>query len=213
MIILHDRKYFACPCCGYLKRGMEYRSFNTCGFSQWSDGVNLYPMFPSFPAIFKCHFCGTFFWSKDKIEFDINPYSELSGKIYKHTDSLLELTVHEYYEAIESNLCNSKEIEKMLRIQAWHRWNDTLRGNGDKTVFTIPKRVQHWRYNLNTLLNLLDESKEEECLIKAEVLRNLRRYREAKALLFKVHDNKHQEFINKLIFFCEKEEWEVKRIK
>ncbi len=213
MILNDEYSFFACPNCGHPKKIMTMISGNTCWASYWSDGVTLYPMFLSFPDVLKCKKCSSFFWFDDIVEIDVREFSKLGIELSRIADIVKKLSVYEYYEAIESNLCSTPEIEKKLRIAAWRRWNDTLRGNGDKTIFTIPKRVQHWRFNLNTLLNLLDESKEEECLIKAEILRNLRRYREAKAILLKVKNDKKQKFINKLICLCEQKEWEVKKIK
>lgn len=204
---------FACPCCGHPKKMTPIISGNFFGASLWSDGVGHYPMLLSDPDIIKCELCNSFFWFKDRLDIEIKEHSKIGMKISKVADKVTQSTVLQYYEAIESNFCKSKEIEKKLRIAAWRRWNDTLRGYSDRTMYSIPNRRELWKYNLTELLKLLDENKDEESVIKAEILRNLGRFDEAKILLKKNHNPKYHNLITQILEFCNNRESSVKRIK
>jgi len=187
-------------------------SGNTFGATLWTDGIVNYPMLLIYPDVLKCYRCCSFFWYEDRLEINAGQPTELFYKLSKMSDEMKKLTVEEYYESIRSELCTSKEIEKKLRLAAWRRWNDTLRGCGDYTLFSVPDRIGHRKENLLALLSLLDEHDEEECLIKAEIYRHLKEYQKSKELLSKEYSNQNQEIVNLLIKLCDAKQWQVKKI-
>jgi hypothetical protein len=212
MIIRNLFTFIVCPCCGHPKEKRIMLSGNTNDVTLWTDGIIQYPMFLTDPDVLKCYKCCSFFWFEDRLEINAGQPTELYFKLSKMSDEMKDLTVEEYYESIRSELCASKEIEKRLRLDAWRRWNDTLRGCGDYTLFSVPDRIEHWKENLLNLLSLLDEHNEKECLIKAEIYRNLKEYQKSKELLSKKFSNQNQAIVNLLIKLCDTKQWQVKKV-
>ena len=213
MMLNEDYTLIGCPCCGHPKKMTTMMSGNTFGASFWSDGVKVFPMILSYPDVIQCKMCYSFFWFQDKLEINISEFTKLGYKIARGADHVKKLSVNQYYEAIESNFCKTPDVEKKLRISAWRRWNDMLRGNGDMSVFSTPDRQFLWKDNLNKLLNFLDDDVEIDCLIKGEILRNLSRFEEAKDILYKIKNPELQNLISQLISFCDNNEFMLKRIK
>lgn len=79
-------------------------------------------------------------------------------------------------------LCRSPlapEIERRLRARAWRAFNNTWRKK-PQTPFTLPEPHQQ---NMERLLTLLDENREEIVLVRAELLRQLGRFEECQTSL------------------------------
>ncbi len=214
MIINLLPDYLACPNCGETQKMRTMKSCNTCGASHWSDAVMNFPMILSYPDVLRCPKCKSFFWFTDRIKIgEIDFDKSINESKYKNAQYIDKLTVEEYYLAIKSKFCNSVEVEKTLRVAAWRRWNDTLRGCGDKTVFAELLRIERWEDNLKELYYMLDENDENECLIKGEICRNLGRFQEAKEIFMKINNPELQDIVSQLIGYCDKMEFEMKRIK
>lgn len=92
----------------------------------------------------------------------------------------------EYYEAIRAGLARTPEQERNLRIFAWWRGNDAYREIGGVAVAAEPRSLSARDENLQALLLLLDESDEDDLIMKAEVYRELRAWPQAEALLNRV---------------------------
>jgi hypothetical protein len=76
--------------------------------------------------------------------------------------------------------------EKFIRIRIWQSFNDYFRKGKEKEI-TQDKQDLNAK-NLTALLKLLDESDQNDLLMKAEVLRNIGWFVESKQLLDKIND-------------------------
>jgi hypothetical protein len=151
-------------CEGYIEK-KTISSGNTCAATFWTDGKIDAPMLPSQPLLAICPFCGVKLWIDEQEEVgSIDPWSndtnDYNSKPY--TVPLLK----DYIEVLESYPLN-REKEKYLRRRVWWASND-IRRETNKHPFTSDETK-----NLHSLLVLLDESSDEERLMKAEILREL----------------------------------------
>jgi len=76
--------------------------------------------------------------------------------------------------------------EKFIRIRIWQSFNDYFRKGKEKEITQDMQDLN--AENLTALLKLLDESDQNDLLMKAEVLRNLGWFVESKQLLDKIND-------------------------
>jgi len=76
--------------------------------------------------------------------------------------------------------------EKFIRIRIWQSLNDYFRKGKEKEITQDKQDLN--AENLTALLKLLDESDQNDLLMKAEVLRNLGWFVESKQLLDKIND-------------------------
>jgi len=76
--------------------------------------------------------------------------------------------------------------EKFIRIRIWQSFNDYFRKGKEKEITQDKQDLN--AENLTALLKLLDESDQNDLLMKAEVLRNLGWFVESKQLLDKIND-------------------------
>lgn len=160
-------------------------SGNNLGARYWSDGKCDAPMLPDYPAVARCPHCRSIFWVEDTIVLGeegcySRPPADQLEALWSGARGLDHLDGEGYEEAIA---CNSdRERERFLRVRYWHcvndQYRDTLAIEDSKASMT----PQH-QANLNALLSLLGEEDPSERIMKAEVFRELGRYREALWLL------------------------------
>jgi hypothetical protein len=77
--------------------------------------------------------------------------------------------------------------EKFIRINIWWSFNDYIRNGHEKDISSDMQKLN--AENLIALLKILDESDNNELLMKAEALRNLGQFEESKQLLDRISDN------------------------
>lgn len=204
------RKIITCPNCQGLASYLTLLTGNLLGARVWTDGKLFAPMFPQPPAVVKCIHCEECYWL-----FDTKPIGMIDRRdpdrqidpAWTATEHVEEPTEAEYYQAIEKGLATTPREERKLRILAWWRRNDAFRVFG-KPKKASKKAAQHkpspplpWRENLQALLPLLDEGNNNDCLMKAEVLRELGDFEAAKQVLNRIDIDKAEkvaEFIRLL---------------
>jgi hypothetical protein len=94
---------------------------------------------------------------------------------------LLFPTFHQYFNALETI-----PEEKFIRIRIWWSYNDYFRNGKEKEITQDMQDLN--AKNLLALLKLLDESDQNEFLMKVEILRNLGWFEESKLLLDRISD-------------------------
>ena len=192
-MIIGPSQIIACPKCQGLASYVTLLSGNSIGSWVWTDGKVFAPMHPRPPAVVSCVHCGECYWrAAAKRVVTINWYDCDGQRIdpaWRAAKDVCEPTEEEYYQAIAKGLATDLKQERSLRILAWWRRNDAFRilGKLEKAARAPaqckPSPPLPWRENLAALLPLLDEGNNNDCLMKAEVLRELGDFEAAKQVL------------------------------
>jgi hypothetical protein len=108
------------PKCESLVFRKNLLSGNTCGATLFSDGKQIAPMLPEFPAIVKCSACNVIFWINDKNKIGEREPHRLvenvkAGKA-KGSSIAKFMSTDEYQEAIDLKIYKNKKELKFLRV-------------------------------------------------------------------------------------------------
>jgi len=176
-----------CPESDKLIKGSTLASGNTFGGKRWSDGYALYPMLPSTPQITRCDAQGKFFWvAEATVVGKLGPGIETTSipQAWREADHLRFLSEQEYLAALAEGLGRNRKEEVYLRVQAWWAANSAVRNAGTEGAITSPFFPgSRARDNLERLIELLATDDPPERLMKAEALRQLGRFEEARQIL------------------------------
>jgi hypothetical protein len=195
----------ACPHCGGLAKYLTLVSGNTFRARVWTDGKQVAPMLPRPPAIVKCRHCAECYWLADAREVGtIEPWGsgeEIIDPAWTAAQEVEEPSEDEYYRAIEKGLARNVEQERNARIFAWWRRNDAFRELAPtRCETTVPAASKR---NLEDLTTLLQESDENDCVMKAEVLRELGDFEFAKRVLSRVTSAEFNAVVRQLRTLCD----------
>lgn len=173
----------SCPHCGHPAKKRTYYSWNTFGAVLWSDGKQVAPMKPEIPDFVFCKKCNNLYWIKDATEV----CNEENFKSFYPEEKEIEFiefpSFLEYHKAI-----SLIDDIKYIRTEMLFCFNDLIR---DKKVSEITKEVQKLHEeNLFELTELLDESDENDLIMKAEAYRNLGLFGMSESILEKITDSK-----------------------
>lgn len=200
-----------CPTCRGLAQVFTLLSGNTFGAVRWTDGYLFAPSLPTPPPITRCPHCQTFFWTADAavigqinrilpVGYAIVPEPRIEPWAWHRAPKLRELLAAEYLEALAAGLANTLQRERVLRTLAWWRHNDAFRNLAPRPRSTqlAPARSTGepatpgqpvWvlsaaaAENLARLSCILDPTRDEDRLAKAEARRELGQFDQAEALL------------------------------
>jgi hypothetical protein len=174
-MILGPANILDCPFCGGKKEVMSLASGNTFGATVWSDTRRDYPMLPEVSPIQKCPHCHKYY------------FVEQARSEYSKTDKSFELGKLTYHELLEA-YCQFSELS-LTKIQRWilnHEiflaYNDSFRRTPD--ILESPSKEDEILYAqiIEELLEGIDLSTDFE-LFHAELLREISRFEEARAVL------------------------------
>ena len=182
----------ACPKCNRPLRCHTLASGNTFGAVLWSDGKQVAPMLPEMPVVSKCGHCSAIFWVEDAETLGehggYEPFRDKSAEQvpedWKICPVVEHLDTQGLVEAID--MVNSVDRLRYLRVRLWHTLNTPCRDPKSPGNFDMPELFGR---NLEALAGMLDETDEQERLMKAECFRELGRHSEAIWLLADVADN------------------------
>ncbi len=158
----------------------------------WSDEFVMHNLLLKTPRITRCGDKGQFFWTYDATE--VNPGSLVDEKTVLLADArhVRSLSEQEYLEAIDQGMGRNYREEVYLRAELWWAANKIVR-NSKTEVLTSPfSPGSKARKNLERLVELLtvgspDKSslkpRDDEPLMRAEALRQLGRFDEARQVL------------------------------
>ena len=166
-----------CSACKKLIEQFTLTSGNTIGARFWTDGKRDAPMLPDEPWLVKCQHCGALVWIDEQQEVGI-----VDGRLPRQ-DSFKDALPYDtpspddYFAFLQKGVSDS-EKEQYVRLRAWWAGNDTRRDGEAVTPLSDDEIA-----NLDAYAALLDESDENDLIIKAEIMRELSQYDDALALL------------------------------
>lgn len=194
-----------CSSCEGLIEQPTLVSGNTFGATIWSDGKQDAPMLPDSPSLVVCPHCeslewidelekvGEFGWGEEVVEYPgSKPFKELK---FKH-----------YLSLLNKDGVDPEQLH-YIRIRAWWSGND-FRRNESRTILMSKEEED----NLIALSEILDELVLNELLMKAEVMRELGRFDDAKSLLGKVSDPRYAAIVKAMRGLTDKEDRSVRRL-
>lgn len=178
-----------CPHCGKKYYQEEVLSSNTFGATLWSDGIMVGSGVPSFSSPYgKCTQCGGFYVArKARAKDQFLSGKEKVGPVC-HPSAMDCVALLEKKEVLPNE--DPLIFKANLRRMIWHEANDVIR-YGEKNDSLPDTKVQ--RENMERLAVLLSSSEyEEDLLTTAELLRNLGKFSESRAILAKVKEKELQ---------------------
>lgn len=191
----------SCPFCGGKKEVMSLISGNTCEATVWSDTRRDYPMLPEVSPIQKCPHCGKYYF----VEQAKSEYSK-SDRSYS-----FELGLLNYEELLASreqmsHLSLTKMQRWILNHQLFMAYNDKFRRN-EANVESYPTEEDE-RIYFQTIEDLLDgiEQSSDYDLFHAELLREIGRFDEAKAILLQHESDDDKWVVDSMIKHIEAED-------
>jgi hypothetical protein len=139
------------------------------------------PMLPRPPRIARCPGCQAIFWTFLAPQLGYVPLDQESGAgEFKEAPHLATLDEAGCFEALNAGLGAGPELELELRVFTWWRGNDAYR-EPDRTPghSTAPEAVA----NMERMIEMTDGGDEDLLLFRAEALRHLGRFDEARKTL------------------------------
>ena len=177
-----------CSDCGKLIAQDTIASGNTFGAHFWTDGKVDAPMLPDQPWLVKCRHCGALLWIDEQEQVgEKDPWESGDLDPDKFRDAReCETPAASDYRANLAEGISDQRKERYLRLRAWWAGNDPRRGEAPAGPLSDAEIA-----NLRAFLPLLNESDENDRIMKAEVLRELGRFEDAVALLAGPFDEEH----------------------
>jgi len=169
-----------CSACGKYIAQPTMRSGNTFGARFWTDGKRDSPMLPDQPLLVKCQHCGALDWIAELRQVgEVDPWGSETDDKNRFPDARPALTpaLQDYADFLEGGV-SDKQKERYIRLQAWWVGNDPRR-ESEKSAQLDSFEAD----NLRIFVSLLDESKDNDRVMKAEALRELGEFVGAEKLL------------------------------
>jgi hypothetical protein len=176
-------------------------SGNTSGSRTYSDLKYEVPMMPNRIDTCKCPSCGTF-------HYVMQLTAVLDGSLEKEQCSELKpLTIEETVEFLNTPNISWRtfEVMKSTRINLLRLFNDRIREdqpNDERFVNSDDEKT--WKENNEILLDILEDDKEEESYLKAEILRYNNQFNEAYKVLNTITEMGYEWAVSQVINQCRK---------
>lgn len=164
---------YKCPHCGNLLKNGSLQSGNTFGAIVYSDGKRIAPMLPRFPDIVQCKKCDHYLWLSKLEEIGTEEWNQEENADWANAPLVDFLKRDAYFKVLESGIVESKADELLVRTLLWHSYNDKLRVRKRDLLFKDEQEELKWRENCVQLIALLDSSDINDCIMIAELYRNL----------------------------------------
>ncbi len=193
----------ACPHCEGRATYMTLLSGNTYGARVWTDGKQYAPMLPPPPGVVQCSHCPDCYWLSDAKKIGNLKIWPAKNRQWPTDPRAEEPSEDGYYLALEKGLGRDLQQERQLRILAWWRRNDAFRSPNKAQAAGNPTMSAQCKKNLETLTGLLDAASENDCLMKAELLRELGEFACAIQVLGRVTSAAHQAGVRQLRALCD----------
>jgi hypothetical protein len=140
-------------------------------------------MRPDQPWLVTCPHCHAPLWIDELEELDkIDPWEERHGK-FKDAITYESPSLNNYFTLLEKGVF-TPEKERYVRLCAWWAGNDVRRTNTGEIPISSREAS-----NLTAFAQMLDESDASSLVMKAEVMRELGRFDDARMLLARSVDS------------------------
>jgi hypothetical protein len=193
----------ACPHCGALARLFTLSSASPIGAISWTDGYQEAPLAPRQPNLVRCQNCARLYWTVEAREIGmIDPTANEENREVQFADftaaappeqgvlppedwlkapQMQSLDEAGYFQALADGLAQTPDQELELRVHAWWRGNDKYRKReGPGRHPSSPQAIE----NAEKLVELTKDGEHELVLFRAEALRELGRFEEARESLY-----------------------------
>lgn len=197
----------ACPHCNFLVRVANSMDWEDPSARVWTDGKQESSLVPDPPQVIRCAGCEACYWV-DQGEKQGEVPSRLIDSPLEGYDSAwidapeaIEPSEEEYLDSLEKGLARDPVEERTVRIFAWWRGNDRHREDGwneSLQTATGPRRA-----NLEALAHLLEGAHPTMMVMKAEILRHLGEFEEARKLLGLIPKGQLDPIVQQLRLLCE----------
>lgn len=134
-------------------------------------------MLPDEPWLVKCHHCGSLVWIDEQQEVGVIDGRPQGQGSFKDALPYDVPSADDYFAFLQKGVSDS-EKEHYVRLHAWWAGNDARR-DGEAVAPLSDDEIA----NLDAYAALLDESDENDRIMKAEIMRELGRFEDAVALL------------------------------
>lgn len=171
-----------CSACRKLIAQHTIGSGNTLGARFWTDGKRDAPMLPDEPWLVKCPHCGARIWIDEQKQVgEIEPWGARDQDAAKFSDACPYGTpsIHDYLAFLAKGVSDDQK-KHYLRLRVWWAGNDERRQGAEDAPMSSEETD-----NLRAFVLLLDETEESDRLMKAEAMRELGHFAEARGLLSK----------------------------
>jgi len=134
-------------------------------------------MLPDQPWLVKCQHCGALIWidALEKVG-EVDPFGKDDAK-FRDVDSYDTPSIRDCFAVLKGGVSDTQKVRYLRRL-VWWMGNDARRSGGDFLPLSDDEIA-----NLRAFAALLDESDENDRIVKAEAMRELGKYEEAMALL------------------------------
>jgi hypothetical protein len=168
----------ACPHCAAPARVFQIMSGNTMDAVTWTDGWMDAPMLPRAPRLTRCQACAQLYWVFLAPQLGFQPLNH-EGE-HKDTPHITPPNEADCLEALAAGLGANEELELELRVLTWWRGNDAFREpNHAPGHPTSPEATA----NMERFIAMTENGDEDLLLFRAEALRQLGRFAEARETL------------------------------
>jgi len=164
-----------CPYCSTHLSQPTFLSFNLYPEQEWTDGFAI--GVPDRTQLLKCPGCGNLLWideakelGRQAISGENRPWPKSTLPDRPSADEILAYVAKE-------DLSREKEIH--ARVRAWWSANERVRNRPEAEQRFTAAEVT----NLERLASVLDETNTDQCLMKAEIWRELGRFDDCALLL------------------------------
>jgi hypothetical protein len=166
----------ACPICGAKHSYFTILSGNTLTMELYSDGKIIYPMMPEHPPYYKCTSCKKYFETLDAVTVgeQKEPFNLAGSEENEIYPPFKELEPDDYEWFIALNILEffkDRELNNTMNTLYLRSYNDRTRAG--KPLFNDEEDKEKYESICRQLLEVRDESIEDNLLFKAELHRNL----------------------------------------
>lgn len=194
-----------CSKCSCLILETHLISGNTKDAVYWIDGKMEAPMFPVEPELIKCQQCSSLVWLAELQEIEASDYNnkDIVNKVEQH---VIAPSFDDYFSFLEMG-CLEPTKELYLRIRAWWAGNDSRRrGDADKPL------SEREIINLTMLAEILDVADDDCRIMKAEIFRELGRFKDANYLICDLRGRDQSLTVTTILSLIDKEQSHLVRL-
>ncbi len=182
-------------------------------------------MLPEMPEIVKCGHCSDCYWLEEAISVGSVPWTSSRTSLgasarseapldpaWQAAEHVGEPTLDELFAAIPD--LSKRRPERDARIIAWRRSNNPFRGPTKDFLDKVepPFDPDRATENLQALVPLLTGKEDEQQLLRAEALRQLRRFDEALVVLTAIASGPYASVVRQIRSYCDAKDSHVREL-